>query len=88
MAWEKEYGVISQFILGVLVLRSKFLYYPPDWDIPKHLARFEFNDLAAGGLEVKVFPYDLKSHLHKERKNHKLVFGSTKSAEACRGVIF
>jgi hypothetical protein len=46
------------FLPGVLVLRSEFSHGPPDWNIPKHLARFEFNDLPAGGLEIKVFPYD------------------------------
>ncbi|KAJ3958389.1 hypothetical protein N0V92_005031 [Colletotrichum tropicale] len=29
-----------------------------DWSIPKHLARFEFDELAGGGTEIKIFPHD------------------------------
>ncbi|KAK8155744.1 hypothetical protein IWX90DRAFT_468000 [Phyllosticta citrichinensis] len=30
----------------------------PNWDIPKHLARFDWTDNADGSTTVKVFPYD------------------------------
>lgn len=30
----------------------------PDWNIPKHLARFEWRDLPRGATQVQVFPYD------------------------------
>jgi hypothetical protein len=29
-----------------------------DWNCPKHLARFEFNNLDNGTVEIKVFPND------------------------------
>ncbi len=29
-----------------------------DWNIPKHLARFEWTDLPTGAVQVKVFPHD------------------------------
>lgn len=29
-----------------------------DWNIPKHLARFDWQDLPNGGIQVKVFPHD------------------------------
>lgn len=29
-----------------------------DWNIPKHLARFEYNDLPDGSTKVKVYPHD------------------------------
>lgn len=29
-----------------------------DWNIPKHLARFKFQDLPDGSTNVKVFPHD------------------------------
>jgi hypothetical protein len=29
-----------------------------NWNIPKHLARFEFEDLPGGGMTVKVYPHD------------------------------
>jgi hypothetical protein len=38
---------------------TRFLLILSDWNMPKHLARFEFNGLPSGGLEVKVFPYDI-----------------------------
>lgn len=31
----------------------------PDWNLPKHLARFEWNDLPDGSPTVKVFPHDV-----------------------------
>lgn len=30
----------------------------PDWNIPKHLARFEFKDSADGATQIKIFPHD------------------------------
>ncbi|KAL0940467.1 uncharacterized protein CTRU02_203230 [Colletotrichum truncatum] len=29
-----------------------------DWNTPKHLARFEFNELPGGATEIKIFPHD------------------------------
>lgn len=34
-----------------------------DWNCPKHLAHFEFNDLAGGATEIKVFPNDTSGDL-------------------------
>lgn len=31
-----------------------------NWNIPKHLARFEFRDLPGKGVEIKVFPNDIE----------------------------
>ena len=34
-----------------------------DWNIPKHLARFDWDTAADGSLTVKVYPYDTETEL-------------------------
>ncbi|KAK8049643.1 hypothetical protein PG994_011373 [Apiospora phragmitis] len=53
---KSELSLISEFWGGGAL--SADMCTNVDWNIPKHLARFEFNDLPDGSTTVQVYPHD------------------------------
>ncbi|KAI1335595.1 hypothetical protein F5Y15DRAFT_241400 [Xylariaceae sp. FL0016] len=48
-----------------------------NWNIPKHLARFAFDDLRDGSTRVKVFPHDTTGDLSESTASDKALFQAT-----------
>lgn len=48
-----------------------------DWNIPKHLARFDFNDLPDGSTKVSVYPHDTSDDLAEARASENPFFQAT-----------
>ncbi|KAK8114569.1 hypothetical protein PG999_006638 [Apiospora kogelbergensis] len=48
-----------------------------DWNIPKHLARFEFDDLPDGSTKVKVYPHDTTDDVAETRASESPFFQAT-----------
>ncbi|KAK7951353.1 uncharacterized protein PG986_007081 [Apiospora aurea] len=48
-----------------------------NWNIPKHLARFEFNDLLDGSTTVKVYPHDTTGDLAETQASESPFFQAT-----------
>ncbi|KAK6842037.1 hypothetical protein PG987_002897 [Apiospora arundinis] len=48
-----------------------------NWNIPKHLARFEFNDLPDGSTKVKVYPHDTTDDVAETQASESPFFQAT-----------
>ncbi|KAF6814793.1 hypothetical protein CMUS01_12567 [Colletotrichum musicola] len=49
----------------------------PDWNTPKHLARFEFNELPGGATEIKIFAHDTTGDVREATADKKPFFQTT-----------
>lgn len=57
--------------------REYLLKYDADWNIPKHLARFDFQDLSDGSTKIRVYPHDTSSHPSEAQPSNVPFFQAT-----------
>ncbi|KAI0146714.1 hypothetical protein BJ166DRAFT_69809 [Pestalotiopsis sp. NC0098] len=48
-----------------------------NWNIPKHLARFDFQDLSDGSTKIRVYPHDTSSHPSEAQPSNVPFFQAT-----------
>lgn len=48
-----------------------------DWNTPKHMARFEFNELSGGATEIKIFAHDTAGDMSEAVADEKPFFQTT-----------
>lgn len=48
-----------------------------DWNVPKHLARFDFKDSSDGSTDIKVFPHDTADNISEATSSATPFFQAT-----------